>query len=914
MLSIAASAAGAALPSASPVGGASTGALLSPCGALPSSPRGQQTSGISNILRAHPVPAVDPIRWGAPARKSAGGVEATTVTPATKVASPRQILSNSASNNRPGSTTPPARQPDDRRKVGQPCHFDLYEDAFAKQERLKNLKEHVEQAHEREEHMRQLQREEEMKNRRRFYKTKDKRSHLEREQDAIRKKKENREAKEAEQRAREEQELRECTFKPSLVKKLNRDRDLGLSDNRAGGTSMTPSAPAATTCRAQSPLRLAAGTSQTMLSPRTGAGDMDYSAKLKDLVQKQKVSADGLKALSDEDAKLRERLREAHADLYDSILREETQRVVALLQEAHDEGGGGSSAQKELIRRVRSMVAQGGNLESAQKMIVDELVGQSQEEVQRRVLEAFLPMRFEAEGGLYTKRLAFVHELEAVEAQVMALKGGTLYEEAKAMGFEFGLADQARLSLSSARGAGQGTKTPSMVTLPHMGGQAGGHPILSSRVSLCNDPSGLDSPRSMVSAGTGTPAIHHSVGARPPATMTTAILPQAMSSGYASGRVTPRSQVLHSPRRVPSECGGFAGAPSVGAPAGAFFSGGATVPTVVLPAGTPLGQGSFTPRGSAVPGSEASGATPGGSNIAVMGSDLASSPGARTGAETGTSAATANPSPGFGSPADADASEWRGVAEEQEQDRDVPTASTAALGSVSPVRAVGSPVSLAATHGFTSAEEGTCGTERAAAAFSALVDGVETAANEGDAGNVASSPAGSPASKILMAKVVEAAKHAAMDAAMATSPRMDLKQIPQHATVPLPIMTAAPPLSARGPSSNTMLPAAPVVVGHQQFLQQQQRVGQMQVLTPRGVPAPYPVPGVGTPGSMIRQFPQVAATAQMGTTFTASTSPVLAPMQMQGRHVSAPGFGGALQMATPGQPAMFSAPATAWGM
>ncbi|CAE8608819.1 unnamed protein product, partial [Polarella glacialis] len=135
-----------------------------------------------------------------------------------------------------------------------------------------------------------------------------------------------------------------------------------------------------------------------------------------------------------------------HAELHERIQREETDRVVSMLQDAD----AGSSSQRDLIKRVRNMVSAGTTPETAQQEIVEELVAQSQDEVRRRVIEAFGSMRLEAEGDLYSRQLSVAHELEALEAKVIALRGGTLCEEAKAQGFDFGLAEQVRQSLKAA--------------------------------------------------------------------------------------------------------------------------------------------------------------------------------------------------------------------------------------------------------------------------------------------------------------------------------------------------------------------------------------------------------------------------------------------------------------------------------
>merc|ERR1719456_391414 len=170
---------------------------------------------------------------------------------------------------------------------------------------------------------------------------------------------------------------------------------------------------------------------------------MDPPNSLQQLLERQRLAMASLQDLAAEDLRLREHLATVHAEYHDRIQREETQRVVIMLQDADTEG----SAQRELIDRVRRMVAAGDDPEVAQRQIVEELVARSQDEVKRRVLDAFGPIQLEAEGKLYHKRLSLVHELESIEAQVVALRGGTLVQEARDLGFEFGLADKSRRTL-----------------------------------------------------------------------------------------------------------------------------------------------------------------------------------------------------------------------------------------------------------------------------------------------------------------------------------------------------------------------------------------------------------------------------------------------------------------------------------
>lgn len=307
------------------------------------------------------------------------------------------------------------------------CHVDLYEDAFARQKRLQEMRACFEQSQQSEESRRVELFEQGMRERRRIYRMKDTRTQMEREEELIRRRKAKEDILEIALREREEEELRECTFKPSLIKKP--------------------------------------GAARRQRSPRSGRTpadeDVPPAVRLRQLVERQRQAAGAFQGLSVEETSLREHLRTVHADLHDRIQREETQRVVAMLQDTDTDG----SAQRELIQRVRRMVSAGHDPEQAQKQIVEELVARSQDEVKRRVLEAFGPTRLESEGDFYSRRLAVVHDLEATEAAVIALKGGSMIDEAKDVGFEFGLAEKMRRLLppvlSTTRSEAE------MMTFPH---------------------------------------------------------------------------------------------------------------------------------------------------------------------------------------------------------------------------------------------------------------------------------------------------------------------------------------------------------------------------------------------------------------------------------------------------------------
>ncbi|OLP86300.1 hypothetical protein AK812_SmicGene32601 [Symbiodinium microadriaticum] len=105
-------------------------------------------------------------------------------------------------------------------------------------------------------------------------------------------------------------------------------------------------------------------------------------SKLQQYVEVQRRAYDRLQLLAAEEGPLKERLRQIHA------------------------ADAGSASQKDLIQHLGCK----------------ELVHQSQDEVRRRVVEQFGPLRLEAEGELYNRQLAVAH--------------------AKNLGFDFGLSAQ----------------------------------------------------------------------------------------------------------------------------------------------------------------------------------------------------------------------------------------------------------------------------------------------------------------------------------------------------------------------------------------------------------------------------------------------------------------------------------------
>jgi hypothetical protein len=166
--------------------------------------------------------------------------------------------------------------------------------------------------------------------------------------------------------------------------------------------------------------------------------------RLQQFLDRQRAAWGAFQALEAQQEELRERLAQTHAEINNRVLQEETSRVVNMLKDSDRAG----TAQREMVQRLRGVVAAGGDVEVAQKKMVEELVAGSRAEVSRRVRQEFEPLRLEAEGEFHSRRVAQVHELENLENEVMALRGG-LCEEAQDAGFQFGLAAQVRHLLNS---------------------------------------------------------------------------------------------------------------------------------------------------------------------------------------------------------------------------------------------------------------------------------------------------------------------------------------------------------------------------------------------------------------------------------------------------------------------------------
>lgn len=252
-----------------------------------------------------------------------------------------------------------------------------------------------------------------------YAKAKDLRTHLEREADHLRRREELKKRKEAQKLVEQEEELRECTFRPQLI----------------AGSPKTRS-------RAQSP-NLGVSAERTSAAVDVNA----VQAKLAQLAERQASATVALQALAVDEARLWKRLCTMHADICERIRQE---------------------AEAELYSSGLSTI---------------EEVGLPMEEIQRRAREAFQPAQVQAEGELYSRRLALVQELEAIEAQaMMMLRSGALIDKAKALGIEFGLAEHARRSLPPAGTSHCLLLAPAGMQLPQ---DSSGRGSPSSRSSAC---------------------------------------------------------------------------------------------------------------------------------------------------------------------------------------------------------------------------------------------------------------------------------------------------------------------------------------------------------------------------------------------------------------------------------------------
>jgi len=226
--------------------------------------------------------------------------------------------------------------------------------------------------------------------------------------------------------------LKECTFRPDLSKGR---RAAAASTTVVGSvTSTSPSTIGASHFTAANSTCIARGRSRPS---RVSAGVDTAMFKLRRLVDKQNSATSRLQALASEEADLQERLSVLRTDLRESIQEEETRQVMARLQiNSSDE------TQHELDQQVVDMVADESHPGVAQQQIVEELVARSQDEVCRRVQEAFSPLQQKATESINNRRYAIQHELEAIEVEAAALLS-TCRSEDLQLGFNVDLAEQA---------------------------------------------------------------------------------------------------------------------------------------------------------------------------------------------------------------------------------------------------------------------------------------------------------------------------------------------------------------------------------------------------------------------------------------------------------------------------------------
>merc|ERR1712008_623558 len=89
------------------------------------------------------------------------------------------------------------------------------------------------------------------------------------------------------------------------------------------------------------------------------------------------------------------------------------------------------------------LVADKSRPEVTQRRIVEELVARSQDEVCRRVREAFSPLQQKAKEAIKNQRFAILEELEAIEVEAASLLSTCRGEEALQLGFNPDLAEEA---------------------------------------------------------------------------------------------------------------------------------------------------------------------------------------------------------------------------------------------------------------------------------------------------------------------------------------------------------------------------------------------------------------------------------------------------------------------------------------
>lgn len=306
------------------------------------------------------------------------------------------------------------------RRWGGSCHNELYEDALIREQRLCLAKEYTEHAHEAKHKLRLEQHAEDMRQWRRLYRTKDSRTHLEREQEHLRRKREKQARNQRLQHRREMDELRECTFRPDLSKK--------------GRRAMAATANTSGLANDSSISVHGVGNAATERS-----SDKEVEVRIRRLVAKQHAADAQLRMLTSKEAELQDMLRVMRADLLEATQREQTEHVVAMLQANSSCGG-----QRDLVQQVQNMVAAGSRPEVAQLQIVGNLVARSQDEALRRVEEAIAPLQQKAESSLSDQRLKILQDLEAIEDDAAALLGMCGNEEAARLGFELDLAERSR--------------------------------------------------------------------------------------------------------------------------------------------------------------------------------------------------------------------------------------------------------------------------------------------------------------------------------------------------------------------------------------------------------------------------------------------------------------------------------------
>eukprot|EP00397_Hematodinium_sp_SG-2012_P018735 GEMP01019204.1.p1 GENE.GEMP01019204.1~~GEMP01019204.1.p1 ORF type:complete len:757 (+),score=148.72 GEMP01019204.1:258-2528(+) len=218
------------------------------------------------------------------------------------------------------------------------------------------------------------------------YRLKDQRTHSERERDFAKRKQEFLMRCQEENTLRQQREVEQCSFHPNITRS---SASQGTNEKSEYDDKRV--------------LYLAA-----ML------GVCDTSAAVRHLFDKEKEIFRNLQTLSEEQAKLPERLQQEYVEVRDRIQMEETKKVIEFLN--LDEG-------KDYLRqRVAELQKPPAE---AQAVIVNDLVQSSHSRVQEKVMTRMHLRRKELESNLELRKLKLQHELDHIRKAKRSLKSPT---------------------------------------------------------------------------------------------------------------------------------------------------------------------------------------------------------------------------------------------------------------------------------------------------------------------------------------------------------------------------------------------------------------------------------------------------------------------------------------------------------